>query len=257
MWPEGQPPVGIAIAGVASAYLAIFGLAEIIRRVGVRGTVTRRAAHLASTAPALAAPWLFASAEPVLFLGLGFALLMASSRRLGLLGSIHDIPRRSLGAILYPVAVAAAFVVAASPAQYLVAVLALGVGDALAAVVGDSPSRHTFWSWGTPRSIEGSIAAAVASGLCAVLVLVTVADLDILPALAGGIAVGVAAALAEAGTPLGIDNLTMPAAALTAVALPLPFDLLLIAALGVWVAAGLGRTRSLAPSPSAATEDAP
>jgi len=257
VWPEGQPPVGIAVAAVTSAYLAIFGLAEIIRRAGVAGTITRRVAHVASTAPALAAPWLFASAEPVIMLGAGFALLLVGSRRLGLLGSIHDIPRQSWGAILYPVAVAGAFSVAPGAAEYLVAVLALGVGDALAAAVGDHPGRHSFWSWGTQRSIEGSIAAALASGLCATIVLVGIAGQEPLSAVAGGLAVGVAAALAEAGTPLGIDNLTMPAAALAAVTLPLPAGLLLIVALGIWVGVGLSRTRSVAPSQYGASQDVP
>lgn len=215
-------PLPLAVTGVVAAYLALFALGEGMRSLGVPGPTTRKAVHVAAALPALALPSLFSTPEPVLLLGAGFVVLMLLSRKLGLLGSIHDVPRDSLGAVLYPVSVAVAFALVGHDLAYPVAVLALALGDAAAGVVGTRFGRRHFVCWGAHRTLEGSAAACVVTFLASASVLLPAAGGGGLPGAASGWpaglalsgAVALAVALAEAQSPLGLDNLSVPAAAL-------------------------------------------
>jgi dolichol kinase len=260
MSPDGQPPLLASLAIVVAAYLLLFALGEVLRALGLTGAATRRVVHVGSAIPAAALPWLFDSPLPVVVLAAGFVVVLLTSARIGLLGSIHDIGRPSAGAVLYPVAVAAVFSLAPGLTEYLIAVAALGLGDPAAGYVGERLGHHRFVSWGARRSVEGSLVAAAVTALVATGVLIVSDAPGLAPpaALALALGAGAAASLAEAGSPLGIDNLTMPGAALLAAVLPAVAVLAVVALLATWVTVGIAWSRSRRPlAPATAARPLP
>lgn len=105
-------------------------------------------------------------------------------------------------------------------------VMALTWGDALAAIVGKNYGRHHYTIFGTTRSIEGSLAMFVASFIAMFLVLAYTPGtfiayaapwLTVQQAALAALVGAALATLAEALTPRGLDNLTVPLVASGAV----------------------------------------
>jgi len=214
MPPDAADGILVGVVAVIAAYGALFGGAELLRRWGIPGEHTRSLVHALSAVLALGLPYLFGSPWPVAVMAIGFAGSMVVSERLGLLGSIHDVPRRTTGAAMFPLGIAAAYALTGGQVPaYPVAVLALGLGDPAAAFTGRRFARRSATIWGTRRSVEGSIAACLVAGAVTIAVLLVAGESDQSSLVALGLAVGVAVALGEATSPFGFDNLAIPVVA--------------------------------------------
>jgi phytol kinase len=247
MPPDGADRIVAAAAVVIVAYAGLFGGAELLRRWGIAGELTRSLVHVLSAFLALGLPYLFGSAWPVVLLAIAFALSMVTSERFGLLGSIHDVRRRTVGAAVFPLGIAAAYTLTGGQAPgYPIAVLALGLGDPAAALAGRRFARGYFEVWGTRRSLEGSAVACLVSGAVTLVVLAVAGGAESASLVPTAIAVGVAVALAEATSPLGFDNVGIPVvAAIMASVIGAPWRLAaIVAILTVVTAVGLARGRS-------------
>jgi len=86
-------------------------------------------------------------------------------------------------------------------------------GDALAAVVGQRAGRHRYTIAGSTRSLEGAVAFFVASWVATLAALLLLGGGSVSLASAAGAAglTSLGAAVVEALSPWGIDNLTIPA----------------------------------------------
>ncbi len=245
--PDGLAGTLAAVGLVLFAYGTLFGATELLRRHGVAGETTRTTAHVLSSLVGLALPFLFRSPLPVVLLGVGFACGMVVSRAFGMLRSVHDVVRPSVGAPLYPLGIAAAFAITGGAAPgYPMAVLALGFGDPAASLVGRRFGRHRITICGTTRSLEGSTGAFLAASALAAVVLLGTAGGDVPTIAAASLTVGLAVAVAEALSPVGLDNLAIPiVAAAVSGAVGTPWGLaaviLLLVDAGVVVAARRGR----------------
>lgn len=98
-------------------------------------------------------------------------------------------------------------------------VMALTWGDALAALVGRRFGRHRYRVWGSVRSWEGSLAMLLVSAVVVYVVLALLPGSTLSPAappvapsraLLGALIGAGVATLAEAVTPHGADNLSVP-----------------------------------------------
>lgn len=234
-----------AMIVVGGAFLAVFATGEIAhRKLGIPADDTRRLVHATAGVVALPLPAIFSSSWPVLLLSTGFFVFLVVTRRTGHLASIHGIGRSSVGAFLYPVAIAATFVLAHDrPTWYAVAVGALAFADAAGGLVGSRLGRRRFASWGQPKSVEGSAAALAAATLTSLVVLVAGGTPATEAALVA-VLVGLVVATVEAALPWGLDNLGVPLAALASLAVvenlppPLGAGLALLGALSLlWLAA--------------------
>jgi phytol kinase len=193
---------GALVLGAAA--LSVLGAVEVLQRARLADEeVVRKLAHAGAGIVAAFAPLALGTHWELLALCAGFALLLAASRPLGLLRSLHP-PERPAGDLVYPIAIYLAFVLAHEAAAYVVAVLVLALGDSAAALVGRRYGRHRYRAVGTSRSLEGSLA------LFAVAFAVALAPLGIVCALA----VAAVAAVAEALAPPSVDNLVLPLATL-------------------------------------------
>ena len=248
MPPDAIGRLLVGLVCVLAGYGSLFGGAELLRRRGVRGEATRSLVHVGSGLLALALPWLFSSARPILLASIAFAAAMLISRCTGILGAIHDVRRPTFGAPLYPIGIAAAYVLTNGHAPgYVIAVLSLALGDPAASYAGRRFARRTVSIWGTRRSLAGSASAClVSAAITAVALLASGAGAA--PLLAVSFGVGLAVALAEATSPHGFDNLAIPvtAAAVLDVA-GTPWRLLAaLAGLSAITLLGLTRSGSIA-----------
>ncbi len=200
---------------VAGSYLAMFGIGELLRRARLaRAEVTRRSNHVGAGVIALALPLLFDSPWPVLALAVPFVAFLLATKLIGWLGSVHGISRRSAGAFLYPVSIAATFVIASDNyPHYAIAVLALALGDPAAGVAGERWKQHSYSAWGQVKTWEGSLAALTVTTALSSSVLV-LSGVPPVGACVTGVFIGVVVALIEGALPWGLDNLGIPLATL-------------------------------------------
>jgi phytol kinase len=237
------------VAAVIAVYGCLFGIAELLRRWGVGGERTRSLVHGTAAILALGLPYLFGSPWPVAVMAVAFAGSMIVSRRLGLLGSIHDVPRETVGAAMFPLGIAAAYLLTGGRVPgYPIAVLCLGLADPAAAMAGRRWARRYVSIWGTRRSFEGSAVACIVSAATAIVVLQVAGDVGVRSLIPLALVIGVAAALAEATSPLGFDNLAIPAVAAIVVGVAdAPWGLAAVAVvLAIVTVSGIARDPSVA-----------
>lgn len=205
---------GLAITAAGAASLAVLGVAEALhRRLGWSAETTRRVAHVAMGPVVATFPWALPGSWAVGVLALGFAGLLALTRRTGLLRSVHGVERGGVGAVAYPVGVwAAARIGEGAPAVYLAGIGVLALGDGVAGWVGDRWGATHYDIGAQRRSVEGSVGMFIVStGIGAAAA--TFGGLPPLSAGLAGLVVGGASAAVEGLSPRGTDNLLVPVAA--------------------------------------------
>lgn len=202
----------VRAAGVAAVFLLVFAVAEVWRRVGTPPVEwTRKLVHVAGGLVALALPWLVRSHWTVLVLGALLGALLAGTRRLGLLASVHGVERRSEGAVYFPAAIYLVFLLGAErPALYLISVLTLVVSDALAALVGSAYGRLTYRVERDRRSLEGSVVFFLATFLSVHLPLLLLTEVERAVSVLAAVQIALLVTLLEAISLDGADNLIVP-----------------------------------------------
>lgn len=172
---------------------------------------TRKAVHVGGGIVALFFPWIFRSPWTVLALGAGFGAILWGTRRLGVLGSVHAVERRSEGGILYPIAIVVLFLVARhQPVFYGIALGALVLSDALAALVGTAYGRLVYTVEEDRRSVEGSVVFLLVTFLAAHLPLLLFTDTGRAASVLIALQIALLVAFFEGISVRGNDNLVVP-----------------------------------------------
>ncbi len=202
-------PLALAIAfGYVSVVLAV---GEGLRR-GLQLSVefSRKFVHLGvgMVAFALVAffrEWYFAIIPPLVFVGVNYV-----SYRRQIFAGMETGEKNQLGTVYFPISFSILIPLFWSQPTLLVAsLMPMTWGDAFAAIVGKKVGSHTYTVFGQTRSLEGSIAMFVFSYAAVALALVVFGEPVTVSLISAG-AVASAATLAEAASPWGIDNLTVP-----------------------------------------------
>lgn len=195
---------------VALLFVALCVGVEVLTRHAsfLSPELARKLAHMSSAVFAALLP-LVLGFDEIALLGLLFAGVMLTSQRLGVFTAIHGVGRRTYGEILFPIGIAALAIACPSPLSYAYGVLVLGLGDGLAALVGERFGRRRIPHLQTRKTLWGTGAfLVVCFALGVPLVIATGAS----PAYA----LAAAAAMAIALTPVelfltyGLDNLALP-----------------------------------------------
>jgi phytol kinase len=154
----GQDLLGATV--VAVCVMGIFVACELLHRFANADTeYTRKLSHLGSGAVVLALPWLVQSPWVVLGLAGSMAFVLVLGKRLGLLGSIHSVERKTSGAYYYPFAVALVFWLSGGdPVLYCIPILIMAVADTGAAIMGKESGHTRYQVLDGERSLEGSAA---------------------------------------------------------------------------------------------------
>lgn len=198
-------PVVLGTAGVLC-------VAEIwSRKLAPKPENVRKLAHVGAALFACLLPFVVHHHLTVLGIAITSLAGIFLARRAGILTGLDRVERPSFGVELFPVAVWITYLLAGEQSwQFCAALLVLGFSDSAAALVGERFGRHRYHLLGGDKTLEGTLAfLATAIPILWISVILT-SGAGILAALGAATLAAAAAALAEALTPRGLDNLTIP-----------------------------------------------
>lgn len=191
---------------------------EGIRKVfGWPGETTRKLIHIGVGLVVFSAPLFVSSRIPFLVLSLGFAIANYLAIRFSWLPGMHATQRKTYGTVFYPLAIAglAWFFWNAHPDIFMISVLVLSIADPLAAWAGEKSSRPVRFNWcGDSKTVQGSVVMGIVT-FAIVLLASVILDKGkgfSAPTVVNAAIVGWIAAIAEAMSLRGSDNLSIPAA---------------------------------------------
>lgn len=208
--------IGATWLGVLAA---AFAAAVAVRALGLASTYIRDLLHIGAGVWVIGWPWWHGAAVPIAIVAtvaVAIAWVPALARRL----TVADRFRRCVtsddehwgGLVLYTIAYAlfTAIGITLDPFAAGAALLALSLGDGIGGAVGRALGEHHFRApGGKPKSLEGSLVVmlgATAGALLAALLFAAPLSLG------GALALGAVAAITEAASPRGTDNLFIPTA---------------------------------------------
>ncbi len=190
------------------------GLAEALRRALRLGVeFTRKVVHIGVGMWAFGTAALFSSAWAAIVPPAAFVVINYVSYRRNLFQAMESADKSNLGTIVFPLAFIAMTLIFfdRSKALFVASLMPLTWGDSFAAIVGQRWGRHRFTIAGAARSWEGTLAMLALSFVSVALTLLVFgwpADVALLYAML----MAFVSALAEAISPAGLDNLTIPGA---------------------------------------------
>jgi len=212
-----NPWLGMALV-LGTLALCFAALALWPHKVKPHPELSRKLMHVLMGLVAASFPWLFDSAWPVLVLaGASMAALwVVRSGRVSaarLHSVLHDVERASWGELMFPLGVAAVFVLANGDALlYSVPILILALADAVAALIGLRYGQMRFNTLDGSKSLEGSFAFFLVSLLCVHIALLLFTDTGRAESLLIGLILGLLVMMSEAVAWRGLDNLFIPLA---------------------------------------------
>jgi phytol kinase len=207
---------------VSYAYVfAVIALGELLHRAGKRPIeVTRKVIHVGVGMWVVGTVLLFKTWYLALIPPATFVIINAISYWRGTFQAMESGEKGNLGTIYFPISFAAViYYFWSQPVLMVACLMPLAWGDAMAAVTGQRYGHYRYTIGKHTRSLEGSLAMLLWSWITTSLALFAMPYLlgrpliNWLLALIYGGAVAVVCTLVEAVTPWGIDNLTIPAAA--------------------------------------------
>ena len=194
---------------------AAIGIAEGLRKWrGYSVEFTRKFIHIAVGIWAFGTVLLFERRTFAVIPPLAFVAINALSYWQGTFKAMETGEKGQLGTIYFPLSFAAIiWLLWGRPHLVVASLMPMTWGDALAAVVGQRIGRRRYTVAGSTRSVEGSAVMFLVSCVTTLVALVLMAPGPLSPAAAVGAAATTAlvAAVVEALSPWGIDNLTVPA----------------------------------------------
>ena len=198
--------------------LSFFGVRALQTRAEIKPELSRKLVHMAMAVAVLPFPWIFANQATVgIIAGLATAGLLAvrmlapkGERDIG--GVLYRVGRlRSVGELVYPLAVAAAYYMAPSPELYLIPILVLGFADSMAALVGtEYAKRQLAAQRESPKSAEGAVAFFSAAFICVVSPLLLFSELNGRVIFLVALLSAFMAMLLELVCSFGLDNFFIP-----------------------------------------------
>jgi uncharacterized protein (TIGR00297 family) len=210
-------PEWMRFVAVVLGICTVIGIGELVRlRFRWSPEFTRKLVHISVAILIFFAPKIFDRALPPIIMAVVFCIVAYVGIRLGLLKSMHAIARGSYGTLYYPLAFLILVILFwnGHPEIVSLSMLALGLGDASAAIVGES-IRHPieFHLTADKKSIQGSSAMFITTLLGLFAGMVYLFDGMVFSSSAMVTALVCSSLIATAWEALssrGLDNLTIP-----------------------------------------------
>ena len=140
-----------------------------------------------------------------------FIALNASQKLRAYVPGLADDAREALGLWMFPLGVCLTYLFFwdfGHRGAVLAGIAALSFADPAAALVGTDLGQRRYGRWAHGRSVEGSLAFFLVAAAASAAVAAACPGGP--PALRAGVGCGVAGAIAEALSPPGVDNVTVP-----------------------------------------------
>jgi phytol kinase len=201
------------ITAVAVWLGLVFLASEILHRFKQDPELVRKVVHIGTGHVLLIAWWLQIPTWLCVSAGVTFTAIALASHHTNILPMLNDVGRKTYGVFYYAlsITVLVALLWDHHPQYAVIGVMVMSWGDGMAALIGKRFGKHTFIYMGNKRSLEGSLAMFVTS---LIVMLGIFASGHSLSAHDIGVAIPVAAiaAMLEAFSPGGTDNLSVPLA---------------------------------------------
>ena len=204
----------------AACVLCILGAVMVIAKLNAKRLTpegSRKTIHIVMGCTALAFPFLFEHRQSVIFLGIvavGALLFLRrnDSLREGVGTALLGVQRKSLGDIYFVISIVIVFVLHESVYEYLIPISVLTFADSVAALVGTSYGRYNMAQHKEEdtKSSEGSVMFFIVAFLCALIPLQLMTEVGRAEVLVISFLIGSLAAMIEAVTRHGNDNLLLP-----------------------------------------------
>jgi phytol kinase len=214
-----HPALGILLVGGSFAAL-IVGLRVLRDARAADPELLRKLLHVGMGGVSLSLPWLFNTPWPVLLLAGAFGVGLLAGRSSAFWrrvagGIICGVKRTSVGDLCFPAAVAVVLLLSGGDTpHFCIPILTLTLADAAAALVGTRHGAHRFGRPGREKSVEGSVAFFIVALPCAYLPLRVWTEAGWAETLLLSLNLAFLVTLVEALSWNGLDNLTVPLAAL-------------------------------------------
>lgn len=210
-----NPVYGIALVlGLLAALMISVRVLQL--RHAVDAELARKLVHMGMGTVCLAFPWIFHGAKAVWALAamavtslLAVRIIPPLRARFGAV--LGGVSRVSWGELYFPCAVATVFTLAMGDrAAFCAPVAILTYADAAGALVGQRWGRVRYQAVESTKSLEGSLAVFAVTWISAALVLVALGRVPLERALLIGVVMALFAAVVEAVSWRGLDNLLLP-----------------------------------------------
>jgi phytol kinase len=201
----------IQISAVAIWLGLVFLASEILRRLKQDPELVRKVVHIGTGNVLLIAWWLHIPIWLCVTAGVTFSAIAFASHYTNILPMIQDVGRKTYGVFYYALSITilVVFLWDSHPQYAVIGVMVMSWGDGMAALIGKRFGKHSFVHLGNKRSLEGSFAMFVTSlivmiGIFGITHSIHTRDIAI------AIPVAAIAALLEAYSPGGTDNISVP-----------------------------------------------
>lgn len=199
---------------VSIIFLALFIVAEVWRKYGAPTEITRKFVHFAGAFVTIFFPFIFKSHWTVLLLAAIFGEIMFFTKKFGFLQSVHDVERKSDGAIYHPIAIYVCFLysqILNQPWFYVISILILAISDATAALVGRSYGMNEYIvEVGSKKTFEGSFTFFLTSFLITHLILLLATSVGRVESVLVALLISIIMTIFESVSLKGADNLFIP-----------------------------------------------
>ena len=206
----------VAAAGV----LIILGGVMIIAKLcanRLTPEASRKTIHITMGCTALSFPFVFEHRQSVIFLGISaIAVLLFLRKNESLRGGIGTallgVERKSLGDVYFVISIVIVYVMYKSVFEFLIPIAVLTFADSVAALVGTSYGRYNLAQHDdeATKSSEGSIMFFIVAFICTLIPLQLMTEVGRAEVLVISFLIGFLAAIIEAVTRHGNDNLLLP-----------------------------------------------
>ena len=195
---------------------SVLGVAETLRkRLNYTPDFTRKVVHISVGMWSLGTVWLFQNRWMAIVPPLVFIVLNYISYRQDMFKAMENDDKSNMGTVYFPFAFAIIILIFwNTPDKVVAALMPMTWGDAMAAVLGKRFGRIDYTVLGHIRTVEGSLSMLFFSGLATFMALYFLSPkTGFVMSLGMSLGVAIVATLAEAVSPWGIDNLSVPAVA--------------------------------------------
>ncbi len=194
----------------------VLGIAETLRKqLHYTPDFTRKVVHVSVGMWSLGTVLLFQNRWMAIVPPLVFVVLNYISYRQDMFKAMENADKSNMGTVYFPLAFAIIILIFwNTPDKVVAALMPMTWGDAMAAVLGKRFGRISYTILGHTRTVEGSLSMFFFSGIATFLALwLLPPGINLWAALGVSLGIALAASLAEAVSPWGIDNLSVPAVA--------------------------------------------
>lgn len=206
------------LIGLIVSYIYVFsiiGISEGLRKWrGYSVDFTRKFVHIGVGMWAFGTVLLFENKVFAIIPPLSFVLINYISYRRETFKAMETGERGQLGTVYFPIAFSAAiWIFWDNPVILVACLMPMTWGDAFAAVIGQRYGRREYSVFGSTRTLEGSLTMFLVSLIATAIPLLMFSMGGITPseALLVSAITALGATAAEAVSPHGTDNLTVPA----------------------------------------------